>query len=231
MAVYGLTGPRIREFRQHFTQTLPRELKREMSNAIAPWIQVTAGSLYGKNPFMIGIAEVPWMATVLDQMGFDLITTMCGLPDFIFARSKQVIDPNSQPVQEYLDLLAKRVDEWYRFDDLLLNTKFVPSLTVGYNPQGRIMISNHSKAEGIRDYPFYPVVRDPKPEELKTALEGVALYLSSIAHSLAEQAIPPIYFIFAANEVGLGACLYRELLEGKKIDKLPNVVRDYFKNL
>lgn len=217
MSVYGLTAEK--------TYAMTQKLPEVASKSIATWMQAQAFQFNKPlSPFMIGIVDIPLMTNILAQQGFNVITTMCGLPDFIGnnpvpdeARAK--MGENLGEFENYRTLLDKRVKEWYHLSSTIRGNNnqchFIPSLTLGWDTRPR---SGRKLPVHFIGYPDYPIVREPTIEDLKVAFEQMQLYLSSLAHDLAfpfRYDSQPIVHIFAANEVGEGACVYPRVVDGK----------------
>lgn len=220
LGIYGLTAEKTYlMFKSFPTDSFP----------LVRWLKTRNRNRSYLPPFVIGVADTFLMAPDLEQSGFDMITTMCGLPNFtqntLLPAKAMDLMPTIEQVQEYSPLLTLRMTEAYILAHTIKGIEhpchFIPSLTLGWDPRPRaveIMPAFPQGSTSPRGYPFSPVIEGPNIDELMAAFKHMRIYLSTIAHTLIwpykyEQ--QPIVPVFAANEMGDGACVYPRVIDGK----------------
>ena len=199
VGIYGLTSNAV----NNITYSLPQIV----SPAIGTWMKATGQIKFKKNPYLIGIVDVPLMVPILEQRGFDLITTMCGLPDFFnddyFLPDMTDIFPNKKPVpEEYSELLRKRSAELSLFAQVIKGGEHachvIGSISLGWNTRAR---AAHPDNYDFTGYPYSPFVKDPTPEDLHRAFLAMGLYIHAVARlRFPYQYTDPLVHVFAFNE-------------------------------
>jgi len=180
--------------------------KQDIVNTFIAEMRKYAQEAYGESPYIVGVTRqssdvAKWAAAEVDA-----VTQYCALQEH---------GPDSLPVQQYPDLIAKREAEWpgYTRATAKKGIPFIPSVALGWDasPRGE---QGYGLEEVAGLHPYTPIVVNNSPEFIGGALNRAIEYTAASVPK-GQQYLP----LFAWNEFGEGAAAVPRLRPDGTVDK------------
>lgn len=159
---------------------------------------------YSIEPYIAGVCLRADAAVPLLAHGADAMTGYAFLCDFE--------NMESEPVQDYSDLLDQRVDDWETIQKDIGDKPYVPPVVVGWDasPRG----AHNVRLDDVRGmYPFCPIVENGSPELFEKMLNLQADFVQKHVPEDERYQI-----ITAWNEITEGAALLPRIAANGEVD-------------